>query len=289
MTRSANLASFGRTIDAAPLSLDASGNLGVGTSSTSSKVYITTASTTAYGFISQTPVVGLTTGNYVNMAYFTNTRSTNNDGLRIVNLRDSTGSGVGNWETESYRIRRSVDQNDGSSGVQEEIIFGQNILAFSTAGSERMRISSSGYVTIPYQPYARVNVAAGTTNLSLTGGTTTVIPFNNVVDQIGSNYNTSTYRFTAPVAGLYMVSAAVEGSSITSNWVNLFLRINGSNFAGTYYTGRNVAYDKIQTDGIIKCNAGDYIDVAITVNQTGGNLELPPGDTRNILFIALLH
>jgi hypothetical protein len=101
-----------------------------------------------YGLISQTPVVGLTAGNYVNMAYFANARGSNNDGLRIVNVRDSTGSGVGNWETESYRIRRSVDQSDAATGVQEEIVFGTNLLAFNTGGTERMRLDSSGNLLV---------------------------------------------------------------------------------------------------------------------------------------------
>jgi hypothetical protein len=50
--------------------IDSSGNVGIGTVSPTSKVYVTTASSTLYGLISQTPVVGLTAGNYVNMAYF---------------------------------------------------------------------------------------------------------------------------------------------------------------------------------------------------------------------------
>ena len=128
--------------------IDASGNVGIGTSSGLSKAYVTTTSSTAYGFISQTPVVGLTAGSFVNMAYFADTRAASNDGLRIVNVRDSAGSSSGNWETSSYRIRRSVDQTDASSGVQEEIVFGNSLLAFNTGGSERMRIDSSGLVQI---------------------------------------------------------------------------------------------------------------------------------------------
>jgi hypothetical protein len=141
---------------------DTNNRLGIGTSTVAARLGIAQSSTTAYSLIAQTPTVGLTTGNYVNMAYFTNSRSTNNDGLRIVNLRDSTGSGVGDWPTESYRIRRSVDQNDGTSGVQEEIVFGNSLLAFNTNGSERMRIDSSGNVGIG-------NTPSGTYKLEVTG------------------------------------------------------------------------------------------------------------------------
>ena len=132
----------------ARVTTDASGNVGIGTISATSKFFVTTASSTLYGLISQTPVVGLTAGNYVNMAYFSDSRGGTNDGLRIVNVRDSTGSGVGDWETSSYRIRRSVDQNDAATGIQEEIVFGNSLLAFNTGGSERMRITSSGNVGI---------------------------------------------------------------------------------------------------------------------------------------------
>jgi hypothetical protein len=130
------------------MKLDSSGNVGIGTVSPTSKIYVTTASSTLYGLISQTPVVGLTAGDYVNMAYFADSRSGSNDGLRIVNVRDSTGSGVGDWGTSSYRIRRSVDQSDAATGVQEEIVFGTNLLAFNTGGSERMRLDSSGNLLV---------------------------------------------------------------------------------------------------------------------------------------------
>jgi hypothetical protein len=121
-----------------------SGNVGINKASPASKLYISTASTTAYGLISQTPTVGLTTGDYVNMAYFADSRGDNNDGLRIISVRDSTGSGSGNWDTSSMRIRRSVDYNDASSGVQAEVVFGNNILSLVAGGAERGRFSGTG-------------------------------------------------------------------------------------------------------------------------------------------------
>jgi hypothetical protein len=128
--------------------IDSLGNLGIGTSTASSKLSVNQTSTTLYAVLSNTPTVGLTAGDYVNMAYFANGRGPSNDGLRIINVRDTTGSGIGNWETESYRIRRSIDNNDLSTGVQAEIVFGTSLLAFNTGGSERMRISTSGDVSI---------------------------------------------------------------------------------------------------------------------------------------------
>jgi len=141
---SGSLVFWDATASAIRMSINSSGNVGIGTTSPSAKLGIVSSSSTAYGLISQTPVVGLTAGDYVNMAYFADARSSNADGLRIVNVRDTTGSGGGNWETSSYRIRRSIDQNDGASGVQEEIIWGNNLLAFNVGGSERGRFSSTG-------------------------------------------------------------------------------------------------------------------------------------------------
>jgi hypothetical protein len=183
--------------------IDSSGNLGIGQNSPTAKIQVYQTSTTAYGFISNTPTVGLTAGNYVNMAYFANGRSTNGDGLRIVNVRDSTGSGVGNWETESYRIRRSVDQNDGAAGVQEEIVFGNNLLTFNTAGTERGRIDSSG------------NLLVGCTSINPLGSTRLVLSENSgttkwavgPIDIAVNNF----YVFAATGAGVFL-----SGTSATS-------------------------------------------------------------------------
>lgn len=204
--------------------ITSAGNVAIGTTSAASKMYITTSSSTAYGLISQTPTVGLTTGNYVNMAYFANSRSTNNDGLRIVNVRDSTGSGVGNWETESFRIRRSVDQNDGSSGVQEEIVFGANLLAFNTAGSERMRIDSSGNVGVgTTSPTAKITAYSGGTNattyntmIAAGGGSTATI-------QNQGTTSVSTTATTILTSGQYGSFCLVFGSDGTNRFMDVVL------------------------------------------------------------------
>lgn len=138
------------------------GDMGIGTNSPgTTKLFVNTSNSTSYSFIARTPNAGLSAGNFVNMAYFANSRGTNNDGLRIVNVRDQTTGSAGNWETESFRIRRSVDQNDGSTGVQEEIVFGNNEFGINVGGSRQLTATLSG------------NIGIGTTNpgykLTVTG------------------------------------------------------------------------------------------------------------------------
>ena len=69
-------------------------------------------------------------------------------------------------------------------------------------GNERLRLDSSGNLTKPQNPSFR---AMGTNGAYQT---TSPVPFNSVTGSgghnTGSHYNTSNYRFTAPVAGKYL-------------------------------------------------------------------------------------
>jgi len=70
-----------------------------------------------------------------------------------------------------------------------------------TGAAERLRITSNGEVTKPLQPLAIV----GTSENNWAPSAGDDLPFNQVETDIGSNYNASTYKFTCPVAGNYMV------------------------------------------------------------------------------------
>jgi hypothetical protein len=77
--------------------------------------------------------------------------------------------------------------------------------------TERMRIDSSGYVTKPYQVAFHVRVNNGAYI------TTSPVPFSNAPYNIGGAWNTSTYTFTAPVAGRYMFLLQWYGRTTASN------------------------------------------------------------------------
>ena len=247
--------------------ISGAGNVGIGLTPTA-KLHSTTTSTTAYGLISQTPVVGLTAGNTVNMAYFTDARSASNDGIRIINVRDVTSASNGDWANSSYRIQRNVD----SGTYQAEVNFGAGILAFGTQGTERLRLDANGSIkfagqllesatvsataaatTVTYDVMTNENVLYYTSN-STANWTFNVrgsasVTLNSLMD-IGQSL-TVVFMNTNGATPYYSTAFQIDGTAVTPKWVN-----------GTAPSAGNASSIDIYTYNIIKTAASTYTVLA---------------------------
>ena len=143
-------------------------------------------------------------------------------------------------------------------------ITGQGAVTFSTGGTvgnatERLRINSSGQVTKPNQPLFVAQKSA-----AISGSGTVV--FNTVLHNVGSHYNSSNGRFTAPIAGFYWFCIKINAYKR----IDFFLRRNGANSPNTH---REIAqFNTSNQDGwyshnlirIFELAANDHVTVDVT-------------------------
>jgi lipid-A-disaccharide synthase-like uncharacterized protein len=144
-------------------------------------------------------------------------------------------------------------------------------LLFYTGATERMRIDTAGRITAPYQP-AFLASSTGATHTTTTGS---VLDFNTLQLDRTASFNTSTYRFTAPVSGVYYFYFQVYEQNTTTN-KSVCFRKNGSQFsvydvAVSYQGPVNVGDHTINASIVMNLSANDYVDIA--VRTAGSNLQ----------------
>ncbi len=138
-------------------------------------------------------------------------------------------------------------------------------------GTTRMVIDSSGRVTTPYQP----SFLAGSNSGTHTINDGNLLDFNTSLLNNGNHYNTSTYAFTAPVAGLYhfyfqlYVQNGASQKSIA--WKKNGSQYTVSDTAIAFQGPTNISDFTLNSTIIFNLNASDYIQIA--VRSGSGNLQ----------------
>ena len=127
-----------------------------------------------------------------------------------------------------------------------------------------LKINTAGYVTFPYQVAVEVNRQSSFAVVS-NQATGTVVPFNSEFFDVGNNFSTSTYRFTAPVAGKYQFHWSY-GCNYTSNTVyRTYLWINGTRRTDAQLRNDNSktgsAYSWGSRAMILSLSANDYVEL----------------------------
>lgn len=132
-------------------------------------------------------------------------------------------------------------------------------LRFFNDGTVKMQIDSSGRITTPNQPMFFVYRGAGNTSLSGTGNI--LVPLDTKSYDVGSNYNASTYRFTAPIDGKYLFTFHLNIYGVTSNTFNAALRINGSTLHyGTRVITSSTGDWNSAVSAVVNLSANDYVE-----------------------------
>jgi len=186
----------------------------------------------------------------------------------IANYKSVTVSSAagGGWVEVTNGTVRGVLQNGVGDATLETR--SNHPLIFGTNATERARINSSGIITAPYQ--TAFNAYGGGTQ-SFGGAQSTVVVQFNAQDFLGvrsTGYNTSTYRFTAPVSGAYLLCGRIVNTTSGSTGPEFTFRVNG---VSTFYCAINYANNSyVTTSGqvVVYLNASDYVETCITNNNS---------------------
>jgi hypothetical protein len=141
-------------------------------------------------------------------------------------------------------------------------------------------------------PCFSVRMAANRTNVTGDGTAYTVAFDTENLDQT-SNFNTSTFQFTAPVNGAYLftVALAVSGQDVGTTDGNLKLVTSNRTYYGTAVaTPLTNNFWTFQFSGIVDMEANDTAHVVLTLSGGGKTADISAADSGGTysLFSGIL-
>jgi hypothetical protein len=152
-----------------------------------------------------------------------------------------------------------------------DLVFATRSVTTNTAASERMRINSSGIVTMPYVPAFHVSQSASSSGFAANS----VANWNIVTTNNGGHFKTTAgtgqnQRFIAPVAGIYHFNCLMLSNQNTQLFFSI--RVNGSNVNGTNietYTGSQ--YQSVTSTATVSLAVNDFVDILVGSNPGYGS------------------
>ena len=140
--------------------------------------------------------------------------------------------------------------------------------AFKTAGTERMRINSSGIITKPYTPAFSCNSSGTYTTTTGNQNLSTFASSNATSLNVGSHLSSG--KFTAPVAGVYQFHLKAQ-ASYSSGYLFIYVFKEGSAMSNAYhymFQTNNSATLSFCVDAA----AGDEFEPYCNTNYAGGSI-----------------
>ena len=151
-----------------------------------------------------------------------------------------------------------------------------------TNSNTALTIDTSGRVSTPVKPFAFVGFPG--TDCYVAQSANTVVTFSHAFVNDGNHYDTSTYKFTCPVAGLYRIeiSTLSELDTQTAAW-NFVRETGGTATAlGRIYT----RYRALAGSMTIKCSANDKLYLTQNTNNDYYQTTTVPYNWATYTFIG---
>lgn len=126
-------------------------------------------------------------------------------------------------------------------------------------------MSNARYNQFPSKPAFHAYPAASFTN-NWTGNTGYAVPFETTEFDIGNNFDTSNYRFTAPKAGIYFFYVKITSHTWVGDWG---FYVNGSQKREVEHRSASTNWDARTDMTAFDLSQDDYVDVRVQSNNGG--------------------
>jgi hypothetical protein len=168
------------------------------------------------------------------------------------------------WTNGSGNIGLGVSSNQFDYVVSESIYSH----VWYGASTERMRLTGTGYLTIPNHPMCWV-----THNSVVSYSAGQLVQWTAAYDPLNMFSGASNYRVTVPVAGRYLVSVDLLLNNTSTGPLAAVVRRNGTGVR-RFYTASGYSYSQSSMTLIVNCAANDYLDVVASeaASYWGGDI-----------------
>jgi len=175
------------------------------------------------------------------------------------------------WEYVNSDFASQYQQYDGQHNWR---VAASGTADAAISWNDAMTINNAGIVTKPLQPafcmsvnaYSGINAAAGVQVVRFGNQNSGGVLFNN-----GNNFDTTNYRFVAPVSGFYQFNANIRIDTASGDYIYLTMTKNGSTTAGRDLDSGIGSYNNRHVSQVLSLSANDYVDCNV---RTSGDTSI---------------
>jgi len=152
----------------------------------------------------------------------------------------------------------------------------------SGSNARVLTVPDSASGTVLTSKFGPAFAARNNSAQTITNSTTAIMQFDVEYFDTDDCYNTSNYRFTPNVAGIYLINSSVQIASM-NGIISLDIRLNGARYANMAINIGNNGLQTVTNSVLVSMNGStDYVDIGIFQN-TGSNKDTVASPSNNLV------
>ena len=150
------------------------------------------------------------------------------------------------------------------------------------AANRTLKVPGNADGTVLTSKFGPSFAARNNSAQTITNNTTATMQFDTEYYDTDNCYNTSNYRFTPNVAGIYLINSSVQIASL-SGIISLDIRLNGVRYANMALKLNPSHLQTVANSVLVALNGStDYVDVGIYQNS-GSNKDTVASPSNNLV------